>query len=199
MTEPTKDELAKIEAEHGPVVVLSHPDGSCFAFKALDSEQFEVRETRVMNGDADADEKMLIERCVWPSRADWNKYLQGAAFEVSAYVEAYQMVHGGKPARRCEPFEVPEGSDPSLIWITNGEQSFGVRRPTRPEVKMYSAKATGRVERIKGEPGPAELLMRMCGTPEFCAWLDRNRFGIRGFGDAFVTAFGAGNVRVSGK
>jgi|SRR5690242_10063451 len=199
MSEPTKDEIVKLEAEHGPCVVLSHPDGSCFVFKALDRDQFEIREARVVSGDLDADEKMLTERCVWPSRAEWNKYVAASAFETQAYIAAYKVAYGGDRGRVCKPFELPEGGDPSKIWLTNGEQYFAFRKPTRPEVKMYAARTTGRLERVNGEPGAVELLMRQCGSPEFCAWLDRNLFGTMGLGDAFVAAFGATEVRVSGK
>src|SRR5689334_10544118 len=199
MSEPTKDEIVKLEAEHGPCVVLSHPDGSCFVFKALDRDQFEIREARVRNGDSDADEKMLTERCMWPSRAEWNKYLAGAAFEGAMYVAAYKQAHGGKDARKCERFELTEGSDPSMCWLTNGSDTFGFRKPGRAEVKLWSAKLTGRVARQQGEPDHTEWLLRACGSPAFCEWLDRNLFGVGAFGDAFVAAFGASSVRVSGK
>lgn len=199
MSEPTKEEIAKLEAEHGPLVFLSHPDGSCFGFMALGRDQFEVRESRVKNGDLDADEKLLQERAVWPSRDAWNKYVAGAVFEVSAYIAAYRDAHGGRAARVCEKFEVPDGGDPSMCWLTNGD-TFSFRKPGRAEVKLWSAKLTGRVARQKGEPDSSEWLLRACGSPEFNSWLDSHLFGVMGFGDAFVSAFGAHGVgRVTGK
>lgn len=198
--EPTATEKATLEAEHGPLIFLTHPDGACFGFMAIDRAQFEVREHRVRTGNLDADEMLLQERAVWPSREAWNKYAAAAAFEVAMFVGAYKDAQGGLAARKCEPFELPDGADPALCWLTNGSDTFGFRKPGRAEVKIWSAKVNGKIERQRGEPEASEVLLRSCAAgPEFGAWLDRNLFGVGGFGDAFVAAFGAGTVRVSGK
>ncbi len=199
--EPSEEDKIKLEAEHGPMVFLTHPgDGACFGFKAITREQFDVREARAVRGALGADERLLQERCVWPSRDDWNKYTAQAAFETGMFCDAYRYAFGGVKARKAEDFEIPEGANPADCWLTNGTKAFAFRKPGRAEIKLWSAKINGRVPKAKDEPGPSEALLRACAiSPDFQAWLDANPFGVSGFGDAFVESFGASEVRVSGK
>ncbi len=165
---------AEVESEHGPVVVIGHPDGSVFAFKRMGREQYEVRSKRMARNDADADEKLLQERAVWPSREAWNAYVATAAFEVDAYAAAYQKLHGRK--------DVSPDADGAL---SNGEVSFVFRKPTRPEIKLFRSRT------MAGDRDAALMgILTACSTPEFAAWIDGNMFAVGKFADAFLEAFG---------
>ncbi len=202
---PTKDEQDKIEAEHGPCVVISHPDNSCFMFKALTRETFDVREARVRRRDLDADERMLQMAAVWPSREKWNAYVAASAFELNAYIAAYKSMAGdprrpdGSPlTRECDADEVPADGNPDQKWITNGTQTFGFRKPGRAEVKMFAAQINQRAEGAK-LADPLEALLRGCGSPEFGKWLDSNLFAVGAFGNVFVGAFGMQEATITPK
>lgn len=192
-------DVERLEAEHGPCVVISHPDGSCFVFKALDRETFNVREDRAERGEVDSDDRMLQMLCVWPSRQAWNEYVEASAFETMAYVDQFRRAFGGEKTREAFKDELPEALDPSLKYFHNAGTLLALRRPGRAEVKMlsaeYAAKARGE---LKGSP--LEKILRQCAAPETREWLARNLFGIGSLGDAFVSAFGMQTAqRVTGK
>lgn len=195
---PTKDEQDKIEAEHGPCVVISHPDNSCFMFTALTRETYDVREARARRKDPDSDERMMQMAAVWPSREKWNLYVAASAFELNAYVKLYKEIFGSKDARECDADEIPEGGNPELTWLTNGTDAFGFRKPARSEVKMFTAQIVARAEGAK-LPDPLEALLRTCGSPEFSKWLDAHLFGVGAFGNAFVSAFGMQEANITPK
>ena len=199
LTPPSKDEQDKIEAEHGPCVVISHPDNSCFMFMRLTRQTFDVREARARRKDQNADEGMMQMAAVWPSREKWNTYVAASAFELMAYVKADKDMHGGADARECDDYEIPADGNPDLKWITNGPGAvFGFRKPGRSEVKMFGAQVVQRAEGAK-IPDPLEALLRMCGSPEFSKWLDSNLFGVGSFGNAFVSAFGMQEATITPK
>ncbi len=192
-----------VEAEHGPVVALQHPhDKRVFGFKVITIEVYEAYRLRKERGDTNALERLLQERAVWPSRESWNQYVADAVFETLAFEVAYRKAHGGTDVRLADDDEVPEDGNPEWRWLTNrkdGEgQVFGFRKPGRAEIKMFQAQvlARGRGERV---PDPIETLLRNCGTPEFGAWLTANPFGIDTFGEAFVSAYGMQEARVTPK
>ncbi len=201
---PSEAETAELEAKHGPLVFIDHPDGSCFGFMVLTREMFNVREARARRGDRDADERMLQERCVWPSREAWNAYVEAAAFETVAYIQAYRQAFGGKEARACDADEIPDGADPSLRWLTNGERVFAFRKPGRAEIKQFGASVVA--ERRSGGADPLEVLLSACASsatggpdPVWAAWVSSNPFGVGTFGNAFVSAYGMTEARVTGK
>lgn len=199
LTPPTKEEQDKIEDEHGPCVVISHPDNSCFMFKALTRDAFDVREARARRQDQNADDGMLQMACVWPSRELWNSYVAAAAFEVMAYVIMYKEIHGGAKVSECERAEIPEGGNPDLKWLTNKfGDTFGFKKPGRAEIKMFGAQV---VQRSSGAKiaDPLETLLKSCGSPEFAVWLESHLFGVGAFGDAFVAAYGMQDASVTGK
>lgn len=195
---PSKDEQDKIEAEHGPCVVITHPDNSCFMFKALTRETFDVREARARRRDLEADERMLQMVAVWPSREKWNAYVAQSAFEIVAYVKMYKEIFGGRDVRECFDVEIPADGNPDLKWLTNDAQTFGFRKPTRSEVKMFGAQVVARGDGAK-IADPLETLLRACGSVEFAAWLDSNLFGIGAYGNAFVSAFGMQETSITPK
>ncbi len=86
---------AELEAEHGPIVVISHPDGSCFGFRRMTRKEYNLRRDRLERAqpDHDADERLLQERACWPSREEWNAYAAAASFEVESYIFAYHALH----------------------------------------------------------------------------------------------------------
>jgi hypothetical protein len=195
---------AKLEAEHGPVISISHPDGSCFGFKRMTRVEFNLREARINRGEEDASDKLLQERCVWPSREEWNKYVASSVFETLAYAKAYREAHGGADARVADADEVPPDGDPSLKYLTNGTVIFGFRKPGRAEVKMFQAATVAKQRGEKQKTEPVEVLLMACAAPGFSAWVEDNLFGISSFADAFFDAFGmtaaqASGARVSGK
>lgn len=181
----------ELEAEHGPVVVISHPDGSSFAFKRMGREQFDLWQKRVTreNPDADAGEKLLQERCVWPSREAWNAYCNAAAFEVESYIGAFRHCHGGATVHKADADEIPDGVAGDTV-LTNGSDAFAFRRPQRTDVKRF------RAERVANNPKHLENLLTSCAvSPAFAAWLEANLFGADAFGDAFVEANGVRDLR----
>ncbi len=198
LTPPTKDEQDKIEAEHGPCVVISHPDNSCFMFTALTRETYDVRESRARRKDPNADEGMMQMAACWPSREKWNAYVAESAFEINAYIKIYKEAFGAKDARECDAFELPEGANQDLTWLTNGDGCFGFRKPQRSEVKMFTAQIVARTEGAK-IPDPLEALLRQCGSADFGKWLDANLFGVGSFGNAFVGAFGMQEANITPK
>jgi hypothetical protein len=189
-------ELKLLEAEHGPIVVLSHPDGSVFPFRRMTREQFDTRNNRVKRGEVDADDKMLQERCV--AREQWNLYVSNAVFETLAYTNAFRKAHGGNDVSVADDDQIPADGDTSLLWLSNGE-TFGFRKPGRAEVRMFQANMQARQSGAKQAVHPLETLLLSLSTPDFAAWLPNNLFGVDAFGDALIGAFGMSEVRVSGK
>ena len=194
---PTAEEVTRLESEHGPIVFIDHPDGTRFGFMALTREKFDLREARAKRGEGDSDEKLFQERCVWPSRDEWNKYVAASVFETLLYIKTYRDAFGGADVRPCDPDEKEE-RDPSLLWLTNGVATFGFRKPGRAEVKMFGASLVA--DRPPGAPHPIETMLRQCGGADFATWVDANPFAISKFGDAFCAGYGmTGEARVSGK
>lgn len=206
--QPTKEQQEQVEKENGACVVISHPDGSAFMFKALTREQYDLREARARRKDPNInpDEGMLQLACVWPSRAEWNKYVEGSVFETIAYAAQYKQAFGdassGVPVRQCDPDEVPTDGNPDLKWLVRSVPGqvnvFGFRKPARSEVKLFSAEMQRRLEGDK-IPDPLEKLLRSCGSEEFGRWLDSNPFGIGAFGEAFVSAYGMQTAQLTPK
>ncbi len=202
------EEAARIEGEHGPVVFLSHPDGSLFGFKRLTGDEYQTRQNRIKRGqiDPNPDEQMLQLAAVYPSREAWNAYVGSSVFEVSVYVAAYREAHGGSDVHVADPDEIPSGEDAAL-WLSNNAYVFGFRRPGRADVKQFQAALVLEREGGGQKPAPGErargaletLLRNTAASPAFGAWLDQNLFGINAFGEAYLTAFGVRDVqRVSG-
>jgi hypothetical protein len=201
----TAEQDKLVEAEHGPCVFIDGPgDDSRFGFKRLTREVFELRNNRVKRGGDEAvsaEEKMLQERCVFPSREAWNKYVAASVFEPLAYADVYRIAHGGKVVRECDADEVPTDPDPLAVkWLTNGEIVVGFRKPGRAETKMFQAQILAQQNGEKLKSDPVEALLKNCAIgSEFAAWLEDNLFGIGKFSDAFLLAFGMQEARVSGK
>lgn len=200
----TKEADELVEAEHGPCVFIDHADGSRFGFKRLDREVFNLRNNRVKRGGDEAigaEEKMLQERAVFPSREAWNAYVKASAFEPLYYADVYRLAHGGKKVRPCDPDEIPAEPDPSAaVWLTNGEIVVGFRKPGRAEVKMFQARLVEDLEgHGKGKSDPTEEILKSCarGT-EFSAYLEDHLFALAKFADAFLLAFGMQEARVTG-
>lgn len=204
--ESKTDEQDKlVEAEHGPCVFIEHVDGSRFGFKRLTRAEYALRNDRVERGGSeavDADEFLLRERAVWPSREAWNKYVSQACFETDYYTQVYHLAHGGKPVREADREEVAAQEPNPLVacWLTNGEIVVGFRKPGRAEVKMFKAHLLEEAAGRKQKDNPVETILRNCaqGT-KFAAWLEENLFAIGKFSDGFLKAFGMQEARVTGK
>lgn len=199
----TAQQDALVEAEHGPCVFISHPDGSRFGFMRLTREVFVLRNNRVKRGGDEAinaEERMMQERCVWPSREAWNAYVANSCFEALTYSDVYRLAHGGKKVRPCDPDELPAEPNPlAAVWLTNGEIVAGFRKPGRAEVKMYQAQLLAEQNGDRLPKDPTESILKSCAVgPEFAAWLEDNLFGLAKFSDAFLLAFGMQEARVSG-
>ncbi len=200
----TAEADALVVAEHGPCVFIGHDDGSRFGFMRMTREIFNLRNERAERGGneaLDADEKMMQERCVWPSRAEWNKYVAASSFEPEMYSDAYRLLHGGIKVRKCDPSELPAERDPlAAVYLTNGQIVVGFRKPGRAEVKMYRAHLLAEHNGEKQAADPTETILKSCVRgPEFSIWLEANLFGLSKFADAFLGTFGMTEARVSGK
>ncbi len=201
----TAEQDKLVEAENGPCVFIEHADGSRFGFKRMTRAIFVLRNERIDRGGneaVDADEKMLQERCVWPSREAWNKYVADSVFEPDYYAQVYHLAHGGTKVRRADSEEIAaRDANPNVsCWLTNGAIVVGFRKPGRAEVKMFKAHLLEQAEGKKQKDNPVETILRNCaqGT-EFAAWLEENLFAIGKFSDAFLDAFGMQEARVTGK
>ncbi len=204
VTSATAEQDKLVEAENGPCVFVEHADGSRFGFKRLTREVFVLRNERTERGGSeavDADERMLQERAVWPSRDAWNSYVAASVFELEYYTQVYHIAHGGKKVRVADSSEVAAQAPNANVarWLTNGEIVVGFRKPGRAEVKMFKAHLLEQAEGRKQKDNPVETILRNCAQgPEFAAWLEDNLFGIARFSDAFLEAFGMQEARVTG-
>jgi hypothetical protein len=196
-----KERDARLEAEHGPMVFLAHPDGSEFGFRLMTRDEYETHRRRVKRGDAEATERLLQERCVFPSREAWNQYVAESVLEPMAYGIAYREAHGAGRVRECDPDEVPpEGLEGVNHWLTNGAEVFGFRKPGRAESKLFQAKMLAETRGEKQKEDPLETLLRSCAVGDaFHVWLEGHLFGVTAFGDAFMSVCGFSDVRVTGK
>ncbi len=193
-----------VEAEHGPCVFIEHPDGTRFGFKRIDQPVYKLYVERTERGGDEAvgaDEKLMQERCVWPSRNDWNAYVARSAFEPDMYANAYHVLHGAIKVRPCDVSELPAEPAPlAAIHLTNGQIVVGFRKPGRAEVKMFKAHLLAKHEGQKGLADPTETILKNCAQGgEFALWLESNPFGLAKFADAFLGEFGMQEARVSGK
>lgn len=213
----SKEAETALEAEHGPCVVLTHPDGHTFVFKRMTRDQFVVRNNRLKRGEADADDSLLQERCVaevecggvvalekvMAGRDGWNKYAAAAVFQLLAFGSGYRNAHGGD-GRKADSDEIPKDGDAAL-WIAAGagpaKRVFPFRKPGRAEVKMFQAGVMAERNGDKRQDGksPLEALLLALGGADFAAWLEDNLFAIESFGEVLVTAFGMADVSASGK
>ncbi len=205
VTSATEEQDKLVEAEHGPCVFIEHADGSRFGFKRLTRETFTLRNERTERGGneaVEADERLLQERVVWPSREAWNAYVKESVFELEYYVQVYHLAHGGKKVRAADSEEVAAQTPNPLVarWLTEGSIVVGFRKPGRAEVKMFKAHLLERAEGVKQKDNPVETILKSCAQgAEFAAWIEDNLFGIAKFSDAFLDAFGMQEARVSGK
>lgn len=182
---------AELEAVHGPIIAISHHDGSCFAFKRLSRESFDLLQKRIARGDDNASEMMMQSQCVWPGLAEWNLYTEKEPFGAIAYQTAYKNCHGAAECRLLESDEIVDlGLDESLIHVTNKEVTFGFKRPTRPVYKTFQHMV------LSSDPKATEALVRACGDSDFGKWLDGNLFGARAFGDKFLEGAGVDKANV---
>lgn len=200
----TKEADKLVEAEHGPCVFIEHPDGSRFGFKRIESPVYKLYVERSERGGDEAigaDEKLLQERCVYPSREEWNSYVARSVFEPDAYANAYHALHGAVKVRLCDASELPKEPAPlAAIHLTNGQIVVGFRKPGRAEVKMYKAHLLAKHNGEKQQTDPTEQILKNCAQgSEFSAWLESNPFGLAKFSDAFLEQFGMQEARVSGK
>lgn len=200
----TEEQDKLVEAENGPCVFIAHTDGSRFGFKRLTRAVYTLRNDRVDRGGneaVNADELMLQERCVWPSRDEWNKYVANAVFETDYYTQVYHLAHGAVKVRPADADEIAaQESNPNVArWLSNGQIVVGFRKPGRAEVKMFKAHLLEEAAGKKQKDNPVETILRNCaqGTA-FAAWLEDNLFGIAKFSDAFLDAFGMQEARVTG-
>ncbi len=200
----TAEQDSLCEAEHGPCVFIEHADGSRFGFKRLTREVFALRNERVDRGGDEAvmaDERMLQERCVWPSREEWNRYVAASVFELDYYVQVYHLAHGAIKARLADTDEVSAQAPNASVarWLSNGKIVVGFRKPGRAEVKMFKSHLLDEASGNKQKNNPVETILRNCAQgPEFAAWLEENLFAIGKFSDAFLGAFGMQEARVTG-
>lgn len=201
----TAEQDKLVEAENGPCVFIEHADGSRFGFKRMTREIFVLRNDRIDRGGneaVEADERMLQERCVWPSRETWNKYVADSVFEVDYYSQVYHLAHGGTKVRQADSDEVAAQEPNASVarWLSNGAIVVGFRKPGRAEVKMFKAHLLEEADGHKQKDNPVETILRNCaqGTA-FAAWLEENLFGVAKFSDAFLDAFGMQEARVTGK
>lgn len=182
---------AELEAMHGEIVAISHHDGSCFAFKRLSREAFDLYQKRVARGDDNASEMMMQYQCVYPGIPDWNAYIEREPFAALSYQKAYKECHGAAECRVLEADEIAEqGLDDSLIHITNKSVTFSFKKPSRGVYKTFQHMV------LSSDPKATETLVRNCGDADFSKWLDANLFGARAFGDKLLEAAGVDKANV---
>lgn len=187
VTEETQDILpdgvrATLEAEHGPIVAIQFR-AKVFAFKRCTRVEFDLRESRLSKGDEEASDRLLQERCVWPSREDWNALQDAMPLSVAMFWNAYAKAHGGATAYTEKTVEGYTGP-----VLTNGARDFMCRNVTRPEAKRFQSVANS------DEPGAGfvravEGLLRAC-CPGIGPWLDDNLFALSPLGKAFLSTQG---------
>ncbi len=193
-----------LELEHGPLVVIGFRDGSLFAFRRMGREQFTTRQNRVRRGESEADDMLLQERCVWPSREAWNSYVATAALETLSYSAKYSEAHGGGKVHEADPDEVPENAKPGVRWLSGNGKVFGFRKPERAEIKRFKSMVMAEAKGDKGPTDPIEWLLGVLSDDpaSFKAWLEENLFAIHSagsFGDTLAGVLGMGEATIDPK
>lgn len=172
---------AALEAEHGPIVAIAFRN-EVFAFKRCTRVEFELRESRLERGDEEASERLLQERCVWPSRDSWNAFQEQLPLSAIMFWNAYSAAHGRGN------YEQGSTESGELCFTSTAGKVFTFRRVTRPEAKWFQHTANSK-DKGAGMLAALEGILRTC-SPDSAAWLDDNLFAIAPLGQAFLKSQG---------